>query len=50
MERSPMLLDWILIIKLEILQKEIYRFNAIPIKILTQSSKNLKSVLVEALL
>ena len=37
MERSPMLMDWqINRVKMAILLKAIYRFNAIPIKISTQ--------------
>jgi hypothetical protein len=37
MERSPMLLDWQdNIVKMTILQKAFYRFNAILIKIPTQ--------------
>ena len=33
MERNHMLLDWKIIIKVTILHKAIYRFNAIPIKL-----------------
>ena len=33
MERNHMLLDWKIIIKVTILCKAIYRFNAIPIKL-----------------
>ena len=33
MERNLMLLDWKIIIKVTILCKAIYRFNAIPIKL-----------------
>ena len=33
MERYPMLLDWINIIKMTILPKAVNRFNVIPIKL-----------------
>ena len=47
MEGSPLLLDWgINIVKIAILPRAIYRFNAIPIKVLSKFFSDLERTII----